>query len=214
MGGGSRGQTTQTAPATQAQGTSSVETYSPQPQAQPMPSYSPPPQVQAQQPINNPFNPQQPMNTFNPQEQVQQPINNPFSMPTQPMTAFAPPPQQASPALEQQVFTNPFNPQLQASQAPEQMALFNPPPPQQATNTQAPAPMAPNPYNSYRDMSKTYLPYADPYSTVVNRPQPIQAQAQGQPMFPGFGFPAASNNPLQPADPNRPVFPGVVNRKI
>lgn len=195
MGGGSRGQTSQTAPTMQAQGTNSVETYSPQPQAQPMPSYSPPPQVQAQQPINNPFNPQQPMNTFNSQEQVQQPINNPFSMPTQPMTAFAPPPQQAPPPQEQ-------------------MALFNPSPQQQATNTQAPAPMAPNPYNPYGDMSKTYSPYADPYSTVVNRPQPIQAQTQGQPMFPGFGFPAASNNPLQPADPNRPVFPGVVNRKI
>ena len=199
MGGGSRGQTTQTAPTMQAQGTNSVETYNPQPQAQPMPSYSPPPQAaqeQAQQPVSNPFNPQQPMNTFNPQEQVQQPINNPFSMPTQPMTAFAPPPPQ------------------QVPQPQEQMALFNSSPQQQATNTQVPAPMAPNPYNPYGDMSKTYLPYADPYSTVVNRPQPIQAQAQGQPMFPGFGFPAASNNPLQPADPNRPVFPGVVNRKI
>ena len=177
MGGGSRGQTTQTAPAIQAPSTNSVETYSPQSQAQPMPSYSPPPQA--------------------PQEQVQQPINNPFSMPTQPMTAFAPPPQQAPPPQEQ-------------------MALFNSSSQQQATNTQAPAPapMAPNPYNPYGDMSKTYSPYADPYSTVVNRPQPIQAQTQGQPMFPGFGFPAASNNPLQPADPNRPVFPGVVNRKI
>ena len=131
-------------------------------------------------------------------------------MPTQPMTAFAPPPQ----ASDQQGFTNPFNQQTQAPPPQEQMALFNPSPQQQATNTQAPAPMAPNPYNPYGDMSKTYSPYADPYSTVVNRPQPIQAQTQGQPMFPGFGFPAASNNPLQPADPNRPVFPGVVNRKI